>query len=182
MTAPTSSPHYLGSLSSQSKKNEFSYLTRSRLRLLGQEIWVRDLIFEGSFQSEANRPFQGFFQLLTWTSWGKIIIRKRQRICVCNWSEINPPSMLLLKSSQANFILTSIMRWNKLISLLLLHLWRPQLLMETFVPVHSCPPHLGGGLVQLRVRILNPYPHVTVQGCHGDQWLHPPFTVEWKYT
>ena len=169
-------------LSSQSKKNEFSYLTRSRLLLLGEEILVRDFIFEGLFQSEANRPFQVFFLTFDMDQLGKIIIRKRSRVCVCNWSEINPSSMLLLKSSQANFILTSIMRWNKLISLLLLHLGRPQLLMETFVPVHSCPPHLGGGLVQLRVRILYPYPHVTVQGCHGDQWLHPPFTVEWKYT
>ena len=77
MTAPTSSPHYLGSLSSQSKKNELSYLTRSRLLLLGEEIWVRDFIFEGLFQSEANRPFQGFFLTFDMDQLGKIIIRKR---------------------------------------------------------------------------------------------------------
>ena len=42
---------------------------------------------------------------------------------------------------------------------------------------HCLPPHCGGGLVQLRTRLCNPPPQVTLQLSHAPQGDKPPSTI-----
>lgn len=60
------------------------------------------------------------------------------------------------------------------------HLGKSQLSVWTLVPGQSFPFPFGAGLEQVRVRVLCPTPHVTLQGCHGDHRLQKPFTDDLK--
>ena len=57
-----------------------------------------------------------------------------------------------------------------------LHLVKLQLSIEISVPGQSFPSHFGAGLEHVRARVLCPFPHVTLHGCHDDHWLQLPFT------
>lgn len=46
----------------------------------------------------------------------------------------------------------------------------------TASPGHSCPPFLGGGSAQVRVRLLTPPRHSASQSDHSPQEAQPPFT------
>ena len=49
--------------------------------------------------------------------------------------------------------------------------------MDMLIPMQFCPPHFGAGSVHVRTRDLFPVSHVTLHGCHGNHWLHSPFTI-----
>ena len=47
-------------------------------------------------------------------------------------------------------------------------------------PWQSSPPFCGGGLVQLRVLFITPFPHVTLHAPNGAHSVNPPFTTWWR--
>lgn len=49
--------------------------------------------------------------------------------------------------------------------------------ISSISPAQLAPPCAGIGFIQLRVLEWVPLPHVTEQGDHDSQKLHPPSTV-----